>query len=139
MLWGGISWAQINSPASEPFPAEAQSPIVFRDTVFGLAFDSLRHNLGTIAPVNVHLTQHFKYLGKPSVSIRKAWTGDPHFISRYPTDTLVYGQVYPFVVSFSHRDRAGFFNKNMGFILSTGETIVLNFKGQYTEPYPKKE
>ncbi len=103
--------------------------IVFRDTVDGFAFDSLTHNLGIVPNINVKLIKYFKYVGQDTVYIRRAWTGDPHYICRYPNEPLVYGKIYTFEVCFSFQSRQGPMWKQMGFELSNDKRINFLFKG----------
>ncbi|MEI6349085.1 MAG: hypothetical protein WCP69_14150 [Bacteroidota bacterium] len=102
--------------------------IVFKDTLFSIVTDLLNHNLGDIPAVNNKLVKYFKYIGKESVCIVKAWTSDPHFICEYPIEPLVIGKIYSFTVCFSNNGRVGHFNKVMGFDLSSGERIYFRFK-----------
>lgn len=107
---------------------ENPNSIEFKDTLFSIVTDSLSHNLGDIPAVNNKLVKYFKYIGKESVSIVKAWTSDPHFICEYPIEPLVIGKIYSLTVCFSNNGRLGHFNKVMGFDLSSGERISFRFK-----------
>jgi hypothetical protein len=107
---------------------ENPNSIEFKDTLFSIVTDSLSHNLGDIPAVNNKLVKYFKYIGKESVCIVKAWTSDPHFICEYPNEPLVIGKIYSFSVCFSNNGRVGHFNKVMGFDLSSGERISFRFK-----------
>lgn len=82
--------------------------ITFRDTIFNIAFDSTSHNLGNIIPTNenenIELVKKFKYLGTDTIYIRKAWTGDPHFICEYPQEPLITNKIYSFTVCFFTKD-----------------------------------
>jgi hypothetical protein len=107
--------------------------IVFRDTVFNFAFDSIYHNLGDIPPVNEnnYLVKYFKYVGKEPITISRAWTEDPHYICRYPNEALVPGKIYSFTVCFWHKGKQGNMSKVMGFYLPDGNRIMLRFRGAY--------
>ena len=107
--------------------------IVFRDTVYNLAFDSLKHDFGKIKPEteSKYLLKHFKYIGTKPLSIVKAWTGDPHYICKYPKEELLPNKVYEFTVCFSHKGRLGKMHKQMGFDLSDGNRVFMLFKGEY--------
>ncbi len=114
----------------------AQTPntnqIVLKDTVLQFVFDSVHHNLGWINPrKNARVTKHFKYVGTETVSITRAWTGDPHYICNYPKEPLKPNKTYTFSVCFSHKNRAGVMSKQMGFDLSNGQKITFRFTGQY--------
>ena len=108
-------------------------PTVFKDTVYNLAFDSLKHNCGQINPEadSKYLVKHFKYIGKEPLRIIKAWTGDPHFICDYPKEDLIPDKVYSFKVCFSHKGREGKMHKQMGFDLSDGNRVFMLFTGNY--------
>ena len=108
--------------------------ISFRDTIYDFVFDSLKHDLGAIDAAAYHsqLTKYFKYIGKAPITITRAWTGDPHFICQFPNEPLIPNQIYPFTICFSHKGRVGTMSKQMGFELSDGRRITLQFKGHYT-------
>lgn len=114
--------------------------MIFRDTVFNIAVDSLSHNLGKIVPTNDHnrLVKYFKYVGKDSIYISRAWTNDPHYICEYPKDVLIPNQIYTFTVCFWHHNRQGAISKIMGFDLSDKNRITFMFKGTYL-PIAKHE
>ena len=107
--------------------------MLFQDTVFNIAFDSLKHNCGQIIPVadSKYLVKYFKYIGKEPLRITKAWTGDPHFICDYPKEDLIPDKVYSFKVCFSHKGREGKMHKQMGFDLSDGNRVFMLFSGEY--------
>lgn len=111
------------------------SSITFRDTIFNIAFDSIKHDLGKIIPSNENgndkLLKHFKYLGTDSIYITKAWTGDPHFICEYPHEILIPNKIYSFTTCFWHEGRKGKMTKVMGFDLSDGNRISFTFTGTY--------
>jgi acetolactate decarboxylase len=110
----------------------AANRVVFKDTVLQFAFDSVRHNLGWINPrKNARVTKHFQYIGTETVSITRAWTGDPHYICDYPRGPLKPNKTYAFSVCFSHKKRTGILSKEMGFDLSNGEKMTFRFTGQY--------
>jgi len=106
----------------------------FRDTVFEFVFDSIQHDLGIIDPEHSseRIIKHFKYIGHSPITIARAWTGDPHFICQFPNEPLIPNQIYPFTICFSHKGRVGTMSKQMGFELSDGRRITLQFKGHYT-------
>jgi hypothetical protein len=107
-----------------------QSNIIFRDTVGNFVFDSVSHNLGrkVFAPGNQSLVKHFKYIGKNPVIIASAFTSDPHYICKYPTEPLKTGQVYSFTVCFT--TIVGVMYKVMGFVLPDEQRISLTFKAE---------
>ena len=107
--------------------------IVFKDTVFNIAFDSIFHNLGNIIPTYEHnrLVKHFKYIGTKPILITKVWTSDPHFICDFPNEPLVPNKIYSFTVCFCHQGRQGNMTKVMGFELSDGNRISFQFTGKY--------
>ena len=108
--------------------------IIFKDTLFNIAFDSITHNLGLIEPTNKNnrVVQHFKYVGTDTIFIARAWTGDPHYICEYPNEPLVPDTIYSYTICFWHKGRQGRMNKRMGFLLSNGNRIILKFKGEYS-------
>jgi hypothetical protein len=111
---------------------------VFKDTVYNLAFDSLKHDFGFLnaETANRRLVKHFKYLGSEPLRIVKAWTGDPHYICDYPKEELIPNKIYAYTVCFSHKGRKGPMHKQMGFDLSDGNRVFMLFKGNYK---PEKE
>ena len=114
--------------------------VVFRDTVYNIAFDSLSNDLGNIIPSNAHnrFIKHFKYIGTDSIRIAAAWTSDPHFICEYPQEYLVPGKIYSCTVCFWHEERQGVMHKTMGFDLSDANRITFTFTGKYL-PISKDE
>lgn len=115
--------------------AGEKNNVVFRDTIFNLAFDSLKHNFGEINPEteSKYLVKHFKYKGHKPLRIVKAWTGDPHYICDYPKEDLIPNKVYSFKVCFSHKGREGIMNKQMGFDLSDGNRVFMQFTAEYVK------
>ncbi len=109
--------------------------IFFKDTVCNIAFDSLKHNLGKINPETQsrYLTKHFKYLGTEPLSIKRAWTGDPHYICDYPKEELIPNKIYAFTICFSHKGREGIMNKQMGFDLTDGNRVFMRITGEYVK------
>lgn len=71
----------------------------------------------------------FKYLGESGKIIVRAFTGDPHYISRYPKEPLIKDSIYEFNVSFYNRGRLGPMYKRMGFNFSDGTKAFFNFRG----------
>jgi hypothetical protein len=114
---------------------EDTAGVVFKDTLFNIAFDSVAHNLGHIQPVNKQnrLVKYFKYVGTDPVLITRAWSGDPHYICDYPREPLVPNKIYSYTICFWHKGRQGKLNKLMGFNLSDGNSIVLRFTGEYVD------
>jgi hypothetical protein len=76
-----------------------------------------------------YLVKHFKYIGKTPILIAKAWTGDPHYICKYPKEMLMPGMTYDFTVCFWFANKQGRLNKVMGFELTNGKRISLIFTG----------
>ena len=102
--------------------------IAFKDTMYGFATDSFAHNIGDVPETFNHLYKYFKYTGKDSVYITRAWTGDPHYICEYPNEALLPGKIYRFKVCFWMVSRFGSMHKRMGFNLSDGSIISYTFK-----------
>ena len=115
-------------------PVTDTTALVFKDTLYNLAFDSLKHDLGEIIPRNENnrLTKHFIYVGNEPMSIIGTWTSDPHFICDWPKGPLIPYKVYAYTVCFWHEGRQGSMHKEMGFYLSNGEKITLIFTGKYS-------
>jgi len=107
--------------------------MIFKDTIFNFAFDSIDNNLGKIVPTNENnrLVKYFKYIGTEPIIITRAWTGDPHFICEYPREPLIPNKFYSFTICFWHQGRQGKMSKLMGFYLSDGNRITLKFTGTY--------
>lgn len=122
-----------------PFLSSAQefdtTKLVFKDTVYNLAFDSLKHDFGVFNSETAkrRLLKHFKYLGSEPLRIVKAWTGDPHYICDYPKEELIPNKIYTFTICFSHKGREGIMNKQMGFDLSDGNRVFMRFTGEYVK------
>jgi hypothetical protein len=112
-----------------------QEDILFKDTAYNIAFDSLKHNFGKINPETQsrYLIKHFKYLGTEPLSIKKAWTNDPYYICDYPKEELIPNKIYAFTICFSHKGRVGIMNKQMGFDLSDGNRVFMRFTGEYVK------
>jgi hypothetical protein len=109
------------------------SSSVFRDTVSCIAFDSISHNLGYIAPVNENnrVVKYFKYLGKEPVVITRAWSPDPHFICDYPREPLLFNHVYSFTTCFWYQGQRGSLSKSVGLDFSDGTKVTFKFNGVY--------
>ncbi len=105
--------------------------ISFRDTVFNIALDSLKNDLGIIDPSRTRMVKYIKYVGNEEVRITRSWTSDPHFICGYPQGPLIPGKVYALQICFYHQQRAGSMHKYMGFDLSDGNQVMMQFKGTY--------
>ncbi len=102
----------------------------FRDTVGVIVMDSLNSNIGLLKDVgrSFKVKKQFKYIGEEVAVITRTWTGDPHYICEYPKEPLKKNQVYSITICFV--GRVGRFIKTMGFDLSNGERVNLNFKGE---------
>lgn len=112
--------------------------IVFRDTLFSIVTDSLSHDFGEISIRGTYtLIKYFKYIGNDTVHITRVWTGDPHYICKYPQEPLVSGKIYSMSVCFYFGGRRGRFQKTMGFNLSNDKVISFRFSG--TEVPEKKD
>jgi hypothetical protein len=107
--------------------------IIFKDTLFNIAFDSVSHDLGMIKPTNENnkLVKYFKNIGRDTIVIARAWSGDPHYICEYPKEPLLPNRIYSFTVCFWHEGRQGNLNKTMGFDFSNGNKVSLKFSGKY--------
>jgi hypothetical protein len=77
---------------------------------------------------NCYKTFYFK-VGNEDLEIYRAFTGDPHYIDKFPRGLLKAGNIYSYSVRFHFQDRYGPYNKTMGFEFSTGEFAFLTFKG----------
>lgn len=114
---------------------EQQLKVEFKDSFQFFVTDSFLHDLGEIPDTNNKIVKYFKYIGSEPVFIQRTFTGDPHFICRWPREPLMPGQIYSFTVCFWHKHRRGHFKKRMGFILSNNERISFIFKGRvYQSP-----
>lgn len=106
-----------------------QDRIEFIDTIYGIATDSFKHNLGDVPTTfEYDLVKFFKYTGTDTVKISNRWTTDPHIIYDYPTGVLINDQIYSFKVAF-YLKHTGHFYKTLGFILSNGNKITFTFHG----------
>ncbi len=103
--------------------------IQFRDTMHHIATDSLLHRFGDIPPTRYKTVKPFCYVGTDSVFIKKGWTGDPHYVCRYPQGHLIPGKVYYLTFCFTHRGKRGRFDKPMGIVLSDGSRVLFRFRG----------
>lgn len=106
--------------------------IIFRDTAYGWATDSLVHDLGILSPTVSSLIKYFKYTGDDTVFITRALIADPH-ICDYPKDILIKNKIYSFVIGFSLQNYGQFY-KRMIINLSNGQTIYYVFKGEIINP-----
>lgn len=77
---------------------------------------------------NCYKTFYFK-VGNEDLEITRAFTGDPHYIDKYPKGILIAGNIYSYCVRFHFQDRYGPYNKTMGFEFSNGEFAYFAFKG----------
>jgi len=77
---------------------------------------------------NCYKTFYFK-VGNEDLEISRAFTGDPHYIDKYPRGVLKAGNIYSYSVRFHFQDRYGPFTKVMGFEFKNGEFAFLTFKG----------
>jgi hypothetical protein len=106
-----------------------QSRVQFRDTSGVIVADSFHHNSGRIPMFNNRLVKYFKIIGKDTLYIRNAWTGDPHYICEYPREPLIPGKTYSITICFWYEGRPGFYQKAMGFDLSNGDRATYIFSG----------
>ena len=77
---------------------------------------------------NCYKTFYFK-VGNKDLEIYRAFTGDPHYIDKYPRGILKAGNIYSYSVRFHFQDRYGPYTKVMGFEFQDGEFAFLTFKG----------
>ena len=77
---------------------------------------------------NCYKTFYFK-VGNDDLEIIRAFTGDPHYIDKYPRGVLKAGNIYSYAVRFHFQDRYGPYNKTMGFEFKDGEFAYFIFKG----------
>jgi hypothetical protein len=78
---------------------------------------------------NCHKEFYFK-VGSDSLEIAQAYTGDPHYIDKYPKGVLQTGIIYSYSVRFHFQDRYGPYQKVMGFKFTNGEFGYFTFKGE---------
>ncbi len=78
---------------------------------------------------NCYKEFYFK-VGSDSLEIDQAYTGDPHYIDKYPRGVLQTGVVYSYSVRFHFQDRFGPYLKVMGFKFTNGEFGYFTFKGE---------
>ena len=78
---------------------------------------------------NCYKEFYFK-VGSDSLEIAQAYTGDPHYIDKYPRGVLQTGIIYSYSVRFHFQDRYGPYNKTMGFKFTNGEFGYFTFKGE---------
>ena len=107
----------------------------FRDTVGEFVFDSLKHDLGKIKLEDNprYIIKYFKYIGKDTAKITKAYTSDPHYICKWPVEDLLPGMVYSYTICISPQRYIGLWNKHMGFVFSDGTTMMIDLRGEYIE------
>lgn len=77
---------------------------------------------------NCYKTFYFK-VGNKDLEIYRAFTGDPHYMDKYPRGILKAGNIYSYSVRFHFQDRYGPYTKVMGFEFQDGEFAFLTFKG----------
>ena len=77
---------------------------------------------------NCYKTFYFK-VGNEDLEISRAFTGDPHYIDKYPRGVLLAGNIYSYSVRFHFQDRYGPYNKTMGFEFKDREFAYFIFKG----------
>lgn len=77
---------------------------------------------------NCYKTFYFK-VGNKDLEIYRAFTGDPHYMDKYPRGILKAGNIYSYSVRFHFQDRYGSYTKVMGFEFQDGEFAFLTFKG----------
>jgi hypothetical protein len=78
---------------------------------------------------NCYKTFYFK-VGNKDLEITRAFTGDPHYIDKYPRGVLQTGIIYSYSVRFHFQDRYGPYHKMMGFKFTNGEFGYFSFKGE---------
>jgi hypothetical protein len=78
---------------------------------------------------NCYKTFYFK-VGNEDLEISRAFTGDPHYIDKYPRGVLMAGNIYSYSVRFYFQDRLGPYHKVMGFKFTNGEFGYFTFKGE---------
>jgi len=78
---------------------------------------------------NCYKDYYFK-VGSDGLEIAQAFTGDPHYIDKYPRGVLQSGVVYSYSVRFHFQDRFGPYQKVMGFKFTNGEFGFFTFKGE---------
>jgi hypothetical protein len=77
---------------------------------------------------NCYKEFYFK-VGSDSLEIAQPYTGDPHYIDKYPRGLLQTGVIYSYSVRFHFQDRYGPYHKVMGFKFTNGEMGYFTFKG----------
>ena len=77
---------------------------------------------------NCYKTFYFK-VGNEDLEITRAFTGDPHYIDKYPRGVLKAGNIYSYAVRFHFQDRYGPYTKVMGFEFKDREFAYFIFKG----------
>ena len=112
-------------------PSFGQSPslgqsMIFRDTLYGLAFDSLEHNLGEVRDGIRRSVKYLKNVSDEPIIIYSAWTTDPHFICAYPKHPIMPNGIDSFYICWA--ERRGAVNKQMGFFISSKPYLCLHFK-----------
>ena len=78
---------------------------------------------------NCYKEFYFK-VGSDSLEIAQPYTGDPHYIDKYPRGLLQTGVIYSYSVRFHFQDRYGPYHKVMGFKFTNGEFAYFTFKGE---------
>jgi hypothetical protein len=124
-----LSLSALGQPGKGNVKINSMDTILFRDTVSKVQIDSLSHNLGVVLPANTTLVKYFKYTGTDTVFIDGTWTGDPHYICKYPEGPLISNKIYTITICFNLQGREGLFAKQMGFHLSNGTKVDFLFKG----------
>jgi hypothetical protein len=77
---------------------------------------------------NCYKTFYFK-VGNEDLEIIRAFSGDPHYIDKYPRGVLLAKTVYSYCVRFHFQDRYGPYTKVMGFEFKDGEFAYFTSKG----------
>lgn len=77
---------------------------------------------------NSYRSYYFKP-GCDGLEITRVFTGDPHYIDKYPRGILLKDSVYSYSIRFHFIDRPGPFQKVMGFEFSNGVYAFFTFKG----------
>lgn len=99
-----------------------------------IVFDAKALELGLLPQENMRVTIPFVYLGKEPQLISRVWTGDPHYVCKYPQEPLMPGKEYTLTVCFWLRDRPGPMNRNVTLWLANGRAFVCRLRGLVGAP-----
>jgi hypothetical protein len=114
--------------------------LFFNDTIQGVSLEGVKRNVFLIRSEstfdwnkspqeNCQGEFYFKIISNEEILIKKSFTGDPHFINRYPNEEIFPNEIYSFTVSFSFQSRPGPYNKVLGFELADGTRFYMKFVG----------